>query len=166
MSPITCDTAYFGGIEINICTWSAVSLVGTRTLTAVSLGNWHLHILVRLSNASIVCLSMLLFLARTRRSKPNSNVNDRTPTRATYQAALPPYSRSPQTSSAHGLPTCLLRKGFGAHAMEVMIRRHERGVAFLDWHTEGLACKIAPCGLKRTPFRSFCPLSGRPPNPL
>jgi two-component sensor histidine kinase len=35
------------------------------------------------------------------------------------------------------------RKGFGTHVMEAMIRGHVGGDVRLDWHTEGLECKIA-----------------------
>jgi PAS domain S-box-containing protein len=34
-------------------------------------------------------------------------------------------------------------KGFGTHVMEAMIRGHVGGDVRLDWHTEGLVCKIA-----------------------
>jgi two-component sensor histidine kinase len=34
------------------------------------------------------------------------------------------------------------RRGFGTHMMETMIRGHEGGDVQLDWHADGLSCKI------------------------
>src|SRR3954453_15201473 len=90
MNPTTCDTAYFGGIAISICTWSTSNdPLRFRSLSAASLRNtsprcffscpynvfrrhfginttWYLHshlLWLRLSNSSILALLFVCLAA-------------------------------------------------------------------------------------------------------